>query len=292
VYPNNLYLITLAELKAYTGITGTSNDTLLTNLIHSVSDAVEVYCDRRFIKWNWAQWFRYERELVLPEWPVNNILFIGTPVVSIVVTDSADKYNFNISQTNPRNPTIASGLTVTDGQTLTSTSFSFDTYTKLSTLKTAVEAAYPSLTLTLSSSPTYDYPNMNTQCLRTGTGLTWYGAIRQNVMYRIDDQTNRILTIPEDVTIQWNALDYWFEVCLLVIWESGYDSSSVPTGLKQTISNICRDYLSMSKIPSSGLVTSETLTNYSYTLSSSAKIFDIINVNYKNDLEFYRKKLV
>jgi len=290
-YPNGQYLISLAELKAYTGITGTANDALLTNLIHSVQDSVEVYCDRRFMRWTWTNWFKYERELYLPQWPVNNILYIGTPVVAIRITDSADNHSFNITQPDSNNTTIPAAFIVNDTEALTATSYSFDTYTKLSTLKTAVETAFPTVVLTLSTDPSYDYPNMNTKCLRTGTGLTVYGAISQNVLYRIDDQTNRILTIPEDVTVIWNALDYWFEVSLVCIWDAGYDTTNVPTGLKQTISNICRDYMNMSTLPSAGLVKSETIKNYSYTLFDSSKVTNIINTNYLNDLEPYRKKL-
>lgn len=41
-------LCTLEEVKEYNGITDTTNDTLLTNLIERVSDGIETFCDRNF----------------------------------------------------------------------------------------------------------------------------------------------------------------------------------------------------------------------------------------------------
>ena len=290
-YPNNQYLISLAELKAYTGITGTTSDSLLTNLIHSVQDAVEVYLDRRLMRWTYQQWFEYDRALILPQWPVNNVFFIGTPVNCVTIADSTNSYTFNINQTNGVNPTIIPQLTVTNGYTLVSQNFPFATYTNLAQLKVAVEAACAGVTLTLVTSPTYNWPDMNTLCLRAGSGLNLYGAVRQNVLYRIDDGTNRTLIIPQDVIVQFNALDYWFETSLLVIWDAGYDQASVPTGLKQIISDMCDDYLNLSKINGGGLIKSETIKNYSYTLADTSTVFDIVK-NHSSDLEPYRKKLV
>jgi len=41
-------LTTLARVKTFLGISGTSNDELLTSLINSCTDFIENYCDRRF----------------------------------------------------------------------------------------------------------------------------------------------------------------------------------------------------------------------------------------------------
>lgn len=289
-YPGSNQLVTLAEVKAYTGLTSAS-DAFITSLIPAVTNAIETHCDRRLLKWQWQCWYSYDRALILNQWPVNNILFLGTPVAAIQVTDSANTYSFNIVQQNGTNPSIVAKLTVTDGFTLTSTDFLFSTYTTLAALKVAVVAAFPALTLDIATSPTYNFDAMNTLCLRGGTGTTWYGAIRQNVLYRIDDETSRTLIIPQNVIVQFNALDYWFETSLCVIWDAGYETATVPYGLKLTASNICNDIINITKLPSAGLVKSEQIKNYSYSLFDNARIYALINDNYLNDLQPYVKKL-
>jgi hypothetical protein len=293
-YPNGLYLVSPTEVKALANISVATYDAFINAYIPAVQDAIEVYLDRRLMKNVWNEWFAYDRALILPQWPVNTIMFLGTPVNCVQVVDNANRYSFDIKQTNGTNPTIEPKLTVIDGFTLVQKDYLFSTYTSVATLVAAVQADYiASLVLTISTSPTYDFNSMNTLSLRAGTGLNWYGAIRQNVLYRIDDETNRTLIIPQNVIVQFNALDYWFEVSINVVWDAGYTQAQVPQTLKLVASNIISDLMRIYDVQGSGLskniYKSELLGDYSYTLDPSSKISELILTKYAGMLAPYRK---
>jgi hypothetical protein len=286
-YPNGQYLVSTAEARALAAIPTYFADAEITALLAPVQDAIEVYCDRRFMKWVWQEWYAYDRVLMLTQWPVNTILFLGTPVNCVQVVDNVNKYAFDIKQANGTNPTIVPKLTIINGFSLTTKDYLFSTYTTVLDLVNAVQADYGAdLTITISTSPTYDFNSMNTLMLRGGTGLNWYGAIRQNVLYRIENETNRELIIPQNVVVQFNALDYWFEVAIMVMWDAGYTTAQVPQGLKFITANIIRDILKISKRDPT--LKSETVTNYSWTAFDKSNIAQLINTNYAIMLQPYK----
>lgn len=301
MYPNSQEIMTVSELKGMIGIPAatTTYDAQLAIWLPIVREQVEMYCDRKFLKYTWSNWFEYDRAIILPQWPVNNVLLLGTPCVAIQITDTTNIYQFNVSQPDSVNYTVVPKFTVTNGNTFATTDFLFSTYPTLASLKAAVELAYPGVTLTLSTAPIPDFTQMSTLCLRRGSGYTIYGAIRQNVLYRIDDQTNRTLIIPQNVIVQFNALDYWFETSLMVIWEAGYDpavSGGVPSALKFIIASIINDMMSVYDLQSSGvskgIYRSETLGDYSYSLDPTSMISNLINDKYAQQLEIWRKKVI
>ena len=282
-------LISLAEYKAMMGVSSTADDTTLNSLIPACEEAIQTYLDRRLGRNIGIEWYEYDRAIPLTQWPCNNLLMIGTPVNAVTITDysaSPVSLSFNTTKQDMRNPQIPGKFTVTTEQ-FVQTDFLFSTYTTLATLKAAVEAAFPTVTFAVASG----YDQLNTLLLRNGSGNTIYGATRQQVLYRIDDITQRTLIIPQNVIVQFNALDYWFETSLCVVWDYGYALADVPKGLKLTTACIVRDYLKIGKMPASGLVKSESIKNYDYTLFDHAKIYQIITENYVKDLEAYRKKL-
>jgi len=289
-YPNGQLLLSTAEVKSLANL-DSRYDSLIPAWTLSVQDQIERYCDRRFMRWQYNQWFAYDRAILLPQWPVTNILFLGTPVAAITVTDAQDKYSFNIQQADPGiDPVLESKLTVTDGFALTSTDFLFSTYTNLGQLKAAVEGAYPGvLTVTIVTDPSYAWSSVNTLNLRAGTGKTWYAAYRQNVLYRIDDETSRTLIIPQNVIVQFNALDYWFEVALNIVWQAGYTQATVPPALKQVAASVIRDMLNISKMPNAGLTKSISVQNYSESFSDDARVWSLINEKYAPMLQPYKR---
>ena len=82
-------IASLAEIKAYLGITGTDDDAFLTAQGQLVSDAIEVYCKRAFNAVDYTQTFycedypRGSRQLFLAVFPVNSIASIEEDGVAI-----------------------------------------------------------------------------------------------------------------------------------------------------------------------------------------------------------------
>ena len=299
IYPASQEIMTVAEVKAQIGIpvATTTFDIQIASWIPVVRSQMEMYCDRKFLKWNWQQWFEYDRAIILPQYPVNNILHLGTPVAAISITDTSNNLQFFVNQPDSSNYTAIPKFVVTDSSDFTTTEFLFSTYTTIGDLKTAVEAAFATVTMAVSTAPVPDFSTMNTLRLRRGSGYTIYASIQQNVLYRIDDNTQRTLIIPQNVIVQFNALDYWFETSLLIMWEAGYTpQENVPQALQFIVSSIIRDMMSLYDLDSSGvpknIFKSETLGDYSYTLDPSSMISNLINEKYAAQLEIWRKKSI
>lgn len=287
MYPNNQTLVSLAEVKSLTGLTSAS-DASINALIPSITEQIESYLDRRLLKYNWYEWHHYNNQILLSQYPVNNILRIGTPTQVISITETSGVYNFNVEQADSTNTNITPSFIAVNLGSFAVTEFSFDTYTTLTDLKVAVEAAIPTATLDI----TVGYETQNTLCLRSGSGTKIYGVTKQDVLFRIDDACNRTLTIPSNVSIQFHSLDYWFETVLFVAYSAGYTSATTPAGLKLIISNIIKDTLNINSLGSSSLLKSESIKNYSYSLFDSSQISTLINTKYATDLEPYRKKIL
>jgi hypothetical protein len=280
-------LISLAEVKALTGLTS-ANDSIINSLIPSVAEQIETYLDRRLCKYTWFEWKKYDNNLELSQYPINNVLMMGTPTQVITITDTSDAYNFNITQEDNTNYTIKSKLSVINQSTFAVTDYSFDTYITLTDLKTAVETAIPAITITIEAG----YETQNTKCLRSGTGKSVYGVVKQDILYRIDDNSNRYLSIPNNIYLNFNVVDCWFDNVLFVAYSAGYDSTDVPAGLKLIVANIIKDCVNINSLGSSSLLKSESIKNYSYSLFDSSQISVLINQKYAVDLYQYSKKSI
>lgn len=71
-------MFTLADVKAYLGISGNTYDSFLTEQEAIISDAVEIYCRRKFNQANYVELqyvsdYSYGNEMVLYHYPVNSI---------------------------------------------------------------------------------------------------------------------------------------------------------------------------------------------------------------------------
>ena len=73
-------LVSLADMKTYLGITGTTWDAFLTEQLQLVSDTVEAYCGRKFESATYVQTF-YSDDYT---YPVKDIPLFHYPVTSIV----------------------------------------------------------------------------------------------------------------------------------------------------------------------------------------------------------------
>lgn len=285
-------LLTLAQYKSLTGTTATTNDTLISALLPAVQSQLETYCDRKFDRSTYYEWLKYNGEIELDQWPVNNILMIGTVIETGTWTDTSNTLLLNLQRGINSQDGIA-GLYVTNQYTLATTFYSFATYTTLATLKTAVEAAHATLTLAYPTAPTYTYASMSTNLLRDCTGNVMYGAYAQpSIQYRIEEGTRRTLIIPANVTTYFQALNYWLEETLFVAYNYGYDNANVPSGLQLTLSNIIKDMVNITTSSGGGLYKSQTITNYSETTWDTAQINKLITERYTADLEPFRRKSI
>jgi len=96
-------LVTLAEMKTYLGITGTTYDTFLTEQITLVSDVIENYCRRKFLTATYAETFyRDDFEELAPKvietfhYPIQTITSVIEDITTLAVTDYRAQKDYGI----------------------------------------------------------------------------------------------------------------------------------------------------------------------------------------------------
>jgi len=269
-------ILTLAEYRTLTNTTASDGfDAYVTALIPVVQSEIESFCDRTFDLTRYSQWFHYEgdRLIVLPEYPVENILGVYYP--ARVATVTCTGYNISVTPTS---------IVVTADSDFTSNTYLFTTYTNLTLLQAAIEAAYPAITIDIDSG----YELMSSLLLRTGSGLEWTGAVRLDTNVRLQDRSDRVIEFAYNTPFVMSyANDYIYNDELLVIWNGGY--STFPKDLQMAAALIIKDYLALSKYKAAGIYKSETVTNYSYTLADQTIISDLVK-KYSGILNGYVKK--
>jgi len=323
-YPSTTDLVTLAEVKAVNNISLTTTDTFITNIIPSVCRAVENYCRRRFSKQTWAQWYPVNQEVMLAEWPVNNILYVGMPIQVFTVNDTTNNYTFSITQPNSRSLNVVGKFTAVNNSTLVATDYLFSTYQTLGALKTAVENALTGVTFTYTTNVNVvSYSAINTMTLRASAGYTFdcgynvfkINGVQQNQMYRLSDTSDRLIFNPNMAVTsglyqygfgQYSTgyasidstepLDWLTTEDVLVVWSAGFSTEDVPTELKWIISSIIKDMIALFDADGNGgykgIFTSENLGDYGYTLDGKANLGDLISKKYASALDYYKRKVV
>lgn len=88
-------LVTLVSLKAYLGVTTTTDDALMESLIDRASDFIQRYCARNFVSQRYYEWHdTYGADRVaLKHNPVENVRFVGVGgdnVISVGSTIASD----------------------------------------------------------------------------------------------------------------------------------------------------------------------------------------------------------
>jgi hypothetical protein len=275
-------LVTVAEVKSYTSL-GDGDNAIITTLIPAVQSSIENYCDRLFDAQDYSIWTYYSNEIMLENYPINYVKFIGYVNEVAVFTDTTDNNQYTYEVTASRELGTLVSLAITDNA-LTTTTFAFATYTNLTLLKAAVELAIPAITMTITSG----FETMSYKLLKQGTGRYLYGAERSNATTMITD--NRTLVIMQSLDFLFNS-DLYMTTPIYIVYNAGYATADVPAALKQITSNIIKDCTSVVNSKLSTLMKSESLTNYSYTLSDSSTINEVVS-NYSVELDFYRKKSI
>lgn len=71
----NIALTSLSDAKAFLGITGSSEDTIVGDLVNMASDVVNKYCNRKFLAADYTEYYNGDGtfELILKNYPVNSV---------------------------------------------------------------------------------------------------------------------------------------------------------------------------------------------------------------------------
>ena len=284
-------IITLAQYKTLTNTSSTANDTYISNLLAPVQSLIEVYLDRKLDSCDYFEWVRFNNPILTTEYPLNTLKFIGSKykVATFSNTDT-ETYNYSINSV---------GIDVMVDSTFTTTSFLFATYATLTALKTAIEAAFPFITMTIETG----YTTLNYRYLKEGTGVDIYGAKRLSTTSQIFD--NRTLKLSE--------CNFLTDCCVgcsdvYIIYNAGYTATTMPPALQLITANIIKNILTIDSVTNAanaggnvitGLLQSETIGNYSYSLGNSLlgdsiSLLDIGKVvaRFEADLYPWRKKTI
>jgi len=275
-------ILTLATYKALTNTTVNTYDTLIGNLLPVAQKNIETYCDRLFDSTRYYQWFHfnYDRLVVLPEYPVQQIVFVGYPALVATATIATGSYNIEVTST---------GVTVTNDANFAQDTYNFNPNDTLLKLKTEIEDDYPG-SITIAIDPSYT--NMNSLLLRSGSGREWTGAVRLDCQVRKQDRSDRIMEFAYDSAFVFSyANDYIFNDELYVIWNAGYDYADMPKDLQMIEANIIRDYLNIITGNINPLIKKQTITNYSIEYVDSNLLNNVVD-NYKSQLDNYLKKIL
>ena len=100
------FLTTVARFKAYMGITSSDDDTLISNLIASGTNAIQKYCNRDFVDTTYREFFDGDggSELSLHQFPVINVkmLGVGRQDAFMIKNGSSDAYHAFVTITDSR----------------------------------------------------------------------------------------------------------------------------------------------------------------------------------------------
>ena len=275
----------LADYKVLTDTTVATYDTFITAVLPVVQDQIESYCDRHFDSASYYQWFQYDKYMVLPEWPINNIKFVGcsdtVATVAVTGTFTIEVFNTKVSVTN---------------EALTTTDFLFTGYANVTLLLAAITAAFGGIVFTIQTG----YATCPPQRLRTGLVTdTLYGAKQVVASYRKPDLSNRILELGFDATLGFSySAEEFYEDMVYIAWTAGYAYADMPKGLQMVEANIIKDMIQnmtsgVGGVALNPFINSETLTNYSYTLGNISFVIQYLRkefMRYYDALEFYKKK--
>jgi len=107
-------LTTVADVKTYMGVTGSTDDTLIETLINNVSDQIERYCDRKLKESSFEEFIdgRATRTLAVANPPlvsVDLVAFGARDAITVGSTDSSDlQASVSVSSSSVRLVRVAS----------------------------------------------------------------------------------------------------------------------------------------------------------------------------------------
>ena len=135
-------LTSLANLKAWMGITASTDDTVLESAIDRATARIESYVGRQILSRSYAEWRSGAGvdAIRLHQWPVSQVTGVWTGAYAALVVSSADatdlRASISVNQETGSNAVILT-RTTSAGVT-TTTTLSFATYSTTAALATAI----------------------------------------------------------------------------------------------------------------------------------------------------------
>jgi len=275
-------IITSADYESITGITLNPAETARVNsLIPIVQSQIETYCDRYFDSATYSEWFDYSKYIVLRQYPVTLIKYVGT-ANKVATFSNTSSYTFNIAPTQ---------IDIIDDNLSSTTITLGGTNDTLSNVSSAVTTAIPTMTLTVEAG----YESMNYQLFRSGTGENLYGAVRSTVATRLLDDENRTVELLSltDSYFPYSANYCCFDHNVFIVYTAGYTAATYPKALQYICAMIIKDVINIQDAGITGLLTGETITNYSW--QSNAEMIGYVGKEmdkYLGELEPFVKKVI
>ena len=278
-------ILTTAEYQSYTGATLTGDQTTYVNaLIPVVQNEIETYLDRLLNAQDWKEWHCMDSCVLVDQYPVNSVKYIGS--LRNVATFDDLTYTYEVTETE---------LNIVDSALNTTTITFGGAIAVLTDIKTAVELAFPAITMTIVAG----FENMSYKLLKAASGRYVYGAERVDCSTQITD--HRTMSFVWDTAMLcYDVMDLLVPNYLYIVYNAGYATADMPPILKMIAVNCIKDILTRQGMGSAGVVSgiykSESITNYSYTLfdnagTNTSNIASIVQ-KYYGDLEPFRKKTI
>lgn len=309
-------LTTATRFKQYAGITGTSQDALITVLIAQVSAQIEQYLRRTLEATTYKVWLNGTGSPImrLDQWPI-----LALYQVSII--SSSVGYVYNTSPTVSRatvsfDGTNLSLMEVSTSGTQTISELPVATSKVMSTLKTAIEAK-SGWSCVLNSA---DYNGEPSALLRPIYGQDAKDPSTADLVIPTDPEPVKVITedaieliygdffLPQEVfpTVPMQVVERGFPMGtsnIFAWFKAGYtlptdavatptpiaaSDGTLPAGLALIVHQVLQDVLSSTQLNSN--LQSESLTSYSYSLRATDKgaVASAIE-NRKKDLNQYRR---
>lgn len=254
-------LTTLASLKRLMGITVSTYDTILTEIINQVSDRIERMVGRRFAAAGYNEWIDASGEpsVCVRNWPiirVDRVRYGITDGITLAYSGAGIEAAASVHYDDEGQNGTLRLMSVSAAGTETVTSLAFATYPTLSTLVTAASAV-SGWTATRAATPdamaTSLMPEAGIDCLNT-TGYFRY-ASELDRPSRVSHRAGLIHLGAADGMVQ-------------VSYRAGYET--IPDDVAMVANGMAKDAYHLGL--RNGMLASESIPDYSYSLVDLVKV--------------------
>ena len=277
-------LTTTAKFKTYAGISASTDDALIADLILRAQSEIERYCQRAFDSTTYREFYDGEgqSELLLKHYPVTAVkmLGVGREDAFQIKNTSSDAYHAYVSVTDTTIQLVVQGGTNEDDTSLT-----LATYATLTLLIAAIEALGKGWSV-LSPAAAVAIWSAE-ELLPTGKGLR---CLDDYAAVQIPDDPETDFTTDTTAGI----LKLFGRFCrgfqnVVVRYVAGY--TSIPADLEQICIDLVKVYYDNKSINST--LQSERLGDYQYTnRAGSTDSSDVMPANIALRLEKWRSRRI
>jgi len=267
-----LDLTTTALVKAYLGITGSTEDTKIDTIVTAVSQEIGIYCQREFSMDLYIEQLigNGENEIVLPNCPIDSVMFAGAGNSTALTVTYTGTGLGNVDIQNQK-VVLSDNLSTTDvdiaeTHTFTNLASSIDGVSNFSATAETTTAGWPALTMI----------QKRYTSLEANETQSIGAALSELPLTKVQDG---LYETPGNMS-QGSPF--------IVIYQGGYEVGSVPAGLEQLATKIAADVYR--NISQDSNLKSEKISKYSWTANTmNGAIVDAINASSQR-LDFYANK--